>query len=666
AMSNAAELDIGPLSWVKGEIELALERAAEALDRYGAEGAGEGGSSHLKSARNHLHQAHGALSIVGLDGVTQFSDALEQLLKAVEDGGVPFDQTVAEAAQRGLSAIRHYLDDLVGGQPDQPLKLLPAYRALVTARRLPEPPPSELFFPDLSLRPPRREQEPAPVAADELPGYLRTARAGFERGLLKWLRNSDPDGVAEMRRAVAAVELSQAQTGARAFWWAALGVLDAMAAGGLPDILSVRRLCGRIDIQMKRLSEGARTVAERLMRDALYFVATASGQAGDQIECVRAAYRLEGLIPKAATTADAETVRPSLRACHELLTQAMDDWNRFCAGTAAALPQFHDRLSRLVTQAQALHQHDIPRLVASLAAVADLLRKNPLRQDEAIAIEVATALLLAEHALDAYEHLGPEFGGQVATIVARLSALVRGEPLGALELPQLDEISKKAQERLLMSQVVKEIAVNLGVIEQALDAFFRDNTKRVELPGLDKPLKQVQGALAVLGQTRATAVLAECEDAIGEFASDSYEPQQSDFEAVAKKLSAIGFFVEQLKYGSADVDAILNPAPAAAQPEEEEYISPAAAAKLKSTARMAQSIIGALREKPEDEGLREEIKQSLETMREDAWLRADVAAEEKAAAAIAAIDTAQPAADIEAAVAEMAPATAPAAVPSPE
>ncbi|HTY99917.1 MAG TPA: Hpt domain-containing protein, partial [Rhodocyclaceae bacterium] len=561
----------------------------------------------------------------------------------------------------------HYLDDLVAGQPDQPLRLLPAYRRLAAARSLAEPSPSELFFPDMSLRPPRREQEPAPVAADTLPRYLRAARTRFERGLLRWLRDRDPSGVAEMRQAVATIEQSQVQAGSRAFWWVTLGVLDAMVAGGLPDDLAVRRLCGRIDIQMKRLIEGARTVAERLMRDALYYVATAEHAVGDQVECVRAAYHLHGLIPKSATAADAEAVRPALRACHDLLAQAMDDWNRFCAGTAAALPQFHDRLSRLVTQAQALHQHELPHLVAALAAVADLLRKDPLRQDESIAIEVATALLLTEQALDAYEHLGPEFADQVKAIVARLSAMVKGQPLGALELPQLDEISRRAQERLVMNQVVKEIVVNLGAIEQTLDAFFRDTSKRADLAGLDKPLKQVQGALVVLGQTRATAVLSECEAEVARFASEGYEPQQADFEEVARKLSAIGFFVEQIKYGAADIDAILNPAQPAVPAEGEETPSQLIeSSAFQSTARMTQSIIGALRERPEDEGVREEIKQSLETLREDAWLRADLAVEEKAMAAIAAIEASQPAAQIEAAVAEIVPAATPAAAPSPE
>ena len=33
-MNAASEFDLGPLTWVKGEIDLALTRAAEALGQY--------------------------------------------------------------------------------------------------------------------------------------------------------------------------------------------------------------------------------------------------------------------------------------------------------------------------------------------------------------------------------------------------------------------------------------------------------------------------------------------------------------------------------------------------------------------------------------------------------------------------------------------------------
>ena len=41
-------------------------------------------------------------------------------------------------------------------------------------------------------------------------------------------------------------------------------------------------------------------------------------------------------------------------------------------------------------------------------------------------------------------------------------------------MPQLDEMTRRAQEKLLIAQVVREIQSNLGQIEQALDTFFRE------------------------------------------------------------------------------------------------------------------------------------------------------------------------------------------------
>ena len=148
-MAATTELDLGPLSWVKGEIDLALGRAHDALGKF-AENPAD--SAQLKFARTHLHQAHGALSIVGLDGVTQCSETLEQLLAEVESGKVAATATVGELAQRALTAIRHYLDEVASGMPNQTLKLLPVYRDMMASRGADRIASSDLFYPDLSSR----------------------------------------------------------------------------------------------------------------------------------------------------------------------------------------------------------------------------------------------------------------------------------------------------------------------------------------------------------------------------------------------------------------------------------------------------------------------------------------------------------------------------------
>ncbi len=96
-MNAATEFDLGPLTWVKGEIDLALERAEAAFGQYVA----ETDVTKLKFCRTHVHQVHGALSIVGLDGITQVTESLEALLDALEEGRAALDDATVSAVRQG-------------------------------------------------------------------------------------------------------------------------------------------------------------------------------------------------------------------------------------------------------------------------------------------------------------------------------------------------------------------------------------------------------------------------------------------------------------------------------------------------------------------------------------------------------------------------------------
>lgn len=87
-MVAVTQFDVGPLNWVKNEIDLALGRAEQALQQFGDTGE----LTQLRFCRTHLHQVQGALTIVGLDGVTQFAEALEAILEEVEAQKLPANE----------------------------------------------------------------------------------------------------------------------------------------------------------------------------------------------------------------------------------------------------------------------------------------------------------------------------------------------------------------------------------------------------------------------------------------------------------------------------------------------------------------------------------------------------------------------------------------------
>ncbi|HMW56584.1 MAG TPA: Hpt domain-containing protein [Accumulibacter sp.] len=622
-MNAPTDFDIGPLTWVKSEIDLALERGDAALQQFTASAAdGNGGDlTQIRFCRTHLHQVQGALTIIGLDGVTQFAEALESLLGAFELQERPATPTAVKLVQGALAALRHYLDDLISGQPNQPLRLLPLYREVQSARGLERVFPTDLFFPDLSVPPPLTSPAPK-LRRVEFEHRLHQQRAHFQHGLLSWLRAPlDAQGIDEMRNAVKRIAALQKTASARAFWWVATAFLTALGEQTLPADADARQLCSRIDLQTRRLLEGSNNVAERLMRDALYLVGKANSD-NLLVRRVQDTYQLAALMPGVASPAPVavESVRRRLR---EAIAATEEAWSRFCAGTMQVLPLFRTHTSTLLTLVEELDHSDYRRLVQAIADVAGLLTQYPSRHTEALAMETATAILLAQNAQENIQYLDSSFAHQVNVMVDRIQGCIAGTPpRPESELPSLDEMSRLAQEKMVVGQVAREITSNLAQIEQVLDGFFRDAEKRADLNGLETPLRQVIGALTMMRHDDAVAVLRQCAKDIATFSEADYVPQVADFENVAEQLSLVGFFVDAMQHGTTDFATFVNKMQtAAARKQDDTAVS--VEQELEQQKRDTHALLVALKEQPSDPGLRQEVRQNLTALQKDADLIAD-------------------------------------------
>lgn len=647
-MNPTTDFDLGPLTWVKGEIDLALDRAAEALRQFQE----QGDSTQLKFCRTHLHQVHGALSMVGLDGVTRVSEALEGLLRDLESGDIASSESVLQVIQDAFTALSRYLEDLVAGEPNQPLRLLPTYRALAAAWGNRPANATDLFFPDLGLRPPKRST-PVPMTQEERAKLIRSQRGQFQKGLLAWLREPEgseasQNGLATMQAALRRIEATQVSSSARSFWWASLGLVTALM-NGANRVGDARSLCARVDLQIRRLLEGNPGVAERLLRDALYFVAHTPAQADPLLAEIQSAYRLDSLVPtadqlRALGRTPHET---ALRRLREAVDGAEDQWNRFCSGSASALSPFVDQARHSVALANELGQPDLTRLAGGLVVAANWLAEDPSRHSDGVAMEVATVLLLIQTALENYNRLGADFTQQVNLMVDRLRVCMDGGVPSDTDIPLLDEMSRRAQERLLMTQVAREIQSNLAQIEQALDTYFRDTSKRPDTASLEAPLRQISGALTILGQDAAVAYLKNCEQNILAFSHPEVQPGAEAFEDVAHQLSTLGFFVEALQHGPVEFGAFRRKLegerdePVEEEPEDEEqFIEPPVASvenQLTQLRTETSNLLEALRNSPDDAALRESLQENLKALQKDADLVADQALVSQAKAALAAL-----------------------------
>ncbi|WP_183635274.1 Hpt domain-containing protein [Niveibacterium umoris] len=645
------ELDIAPLTWVRGEIDAALARAQDAVNKVEA---GEGRSEQLRFAQNHVHQVQGALSVVGLDGVTQFAEALDGLLAALAGGQLDYADSHAPLLRRALIALGNYLAELQDGAPHQPLRLYPLYAELAEARGFDVPGQSELFFPNLAVRAanePHATLDPATAAKE-----LRLARARFEKGLLSWLREPTSDnGPRLMLVAIQRIAQINPAPGAQSFWWASIAFFEGLAQQLIKADRDAQRLCRRIDTQMRRLLEGSHVVAERLVRDVLFHVAS-SGVNTEHARAVRSAFRLDALLPSGDDARIAETpLAPVQRALREAIENAKDSWNKFAAGAAVGLPQLQDHLVAARAPLQTLHQPAVARLVEALHATATWLRKDPLKSTDDLSMDVATALLIAEQAVDPASSPSQDLlQRQVDALVARLAAREAGRDPGELDDHLFGESSRRAQERLFFNQLAREIQTSLGQVEQTLDGFFRNPSNKAALAGLSAPLKQVEGAFAMLGEADAAKLVADNAERVAALATtDELVPEAC--EKIAHEFSALGFFVDALRFGPARLDKFLAPQGGAVAPEAPATIE----AEVRQQSRETQQLVQQLAEAPADAKVREELKQNLETLREDAALLADTKLEQQAREALAALKTGDDSAKVQEAVAAIAPVAAP-------
>ena len=151
-----SDFDLGPLTWVKTEIDHSLGQARENLDKLAANPEER---APVKYILTHLHQATGALAMVGLGAATRFNEELEKLVSSLETEEAARLPGATAVAKKGIAALAAYLDTLIGGQPDRPMRLLGPYLELNRARGQNDAKEGDLFYPNLSAHLPPGDTE---------------------------------------------------------------------------------------------------------------------------------------------------------------------------------------------------------------------------------------------------------------------------------------------------------------------------------------------------------------------------------------------------------------------------------------------------------------------------------------------------------------------------
>lgn len=558
-MSAQPKLNIASIIGIKDGIYQVFALIDQNLDVYSKH---PDNDKLIRDCLNYIHQLDGLLEMLNLTSITIVTEKMEQLVAALISKKIEPSPPIFDALKQSTQALLYYLNELIDGVEENPLRLFPAYRGLMQVYGFENAPESDLFFPRLTVNP-ALKAESTHIDALTAKSSAKQLGAEYQAGLLKWLRDpSNKDGLQKMAAAVNQLEEFPGTIEGRAFWWAAAGFLEDLLYLESDQIdLPVRRLCGKIEQTIRHLAAGTLGSTAPLMRELLYHIAH-SKSASQRISDIKNSYTWPGLSADQDTLTfeQSETLRPILARLRSTLMQANDIWREFCAGHQESLASLLEYIDWLSHQAQQTECAPLVKLIDAINSTVTFLHDQPQDASEELAMEMATALLLVESIIDDFNKLPPDLSQQIDVIATRLHGITVGNVNALPHVPAFTVLESTSQEKELLAQVAQEILTNLGQIETILDKFFFEPAKSKELSVLPGLFKQIFGALVMLDLERAHTLLHHCLNLVEKLLKPGHEIVETEQILLVDGLSSLGFFIEALRSGQPESQQIIEEA----------------------------------------------------------------------------------------------------------
>ena len=548
------EQDLGPLAWVLDEVRKSLDSAAKAMRRFvrDAEVARESDlasldAGPLRVARQQLHQACGALEMVGMAIPAQMVRSLEAAVQKYVQRPEQCSDEAAAVVERASFALIEFLECVLAGKQVSPVALFPQYRdaqALVGAERVH---PADLWPGDARLREPEWV-----VQAPALP-YGPQARARLDSAVLRVVKTADPAAAAVMRDTCLGFVAAQSQPAVRTFWKISAAFFEAVAQRLLPADVYVKRAASRILMQYAAFAKGDETFPHRLTQDLLFFCAQAQSRAGGDVsnplQAVRAAFGLERYRPVDYETARFGRFDPALLAqARKRIAAATETWSALAGGDRVKLKPAADQFS-LVCDSLSKLLPESEHLSKALQRTLDVTVRSGEPPSAALAMEVATAVLYLQATFDDLDATDTSMVERSNRLAQRLEQVLAGAESAPLE-PWMEELYRRVSDRQTMGSVVDELRATLAEAEKCLDQFFRDPADLSVLTTVPGQLAQMRGVLSVLGLDQASLAVARMRDTVDRLLINdipSHE-RQPIFEKLGNSLGALGFLIDMLGY----------------------------------------------------------------------------------------------------------------------
>jgi len=547
-------LDLGPLAWVLEELRKSLEGSTKALKRFMREteagrdseiGALDAGQ--LRIARQQLHQAVGALEMVGMSAPALVLRAMETAVQKFIQSPVQCNQDAIGKIELAGFSIVHYLEDVLAGKPASAVSLFPQYRdiqGLVGADRVH---PADLWVfewrwiePVLDITVPDCE-------------YGDETRQLLDRLMLTLIRTGDAEAARSLRDTCLGFAKTQTGIESRTFWKIAAGFFEALAQGLLNVDLYVKRATLRVLLQYVWLAKGTEASA-RLAEDLLFLCSQAKVQRSSDspvLSAVRSAYGLKRFKPVDYESVQFGRFAPALIAqARKRIASAKETWSAATAGDLGKFKMLTDQFSLVTDSLVKLHPPSEVLARAMSRVIESTVASGQAPRPE-LALEFATAVLFLEAVFDDFDPNDPQLWARTARLAERLQSARDGGPAQPLE-SWMEQLYQRVNDKQTMGSVVGELQTSLAALEKSLDLFFRTPEDTQLLAVVPGQLAQMQGVLSVLDLDQAALAVTHMRELVERMLKPGADEQKAHadgiFDRLGNNLGALSFLIDMLNY----------------------------------------------------------------------------------------------------------------------
>ncbi len=478
-----------------GEARAAVETFVEQPDNV----------SLLERVTADMHQVQGVLRLLEIYGAALLAEEMEQVTRyLVATSAEHKNQAEAlDALLRAMVQLPGYLERVIAGGRDLALVLLPLLNDLRAVRGSPLLSEGTLLL--LNLKSDRQATPVAPAPGEQpltIEQWARRLRARFQVGLIGWIRGERIDQNLEILAAVAH-KLEQVATRQPVFqlWWVTGALIEALRERGLEGGVSIKRLLGLADREVKRLyEEGEARYCQsppvELLNNLLYYIARAESS-GPKVSAVRASFRLGDLLPvdeaveqereslSAPSVKLMRTVGAAIREDLAKVKDVLDIFVRRGGGQAAELGPQVELLRKIGDTLGVLGLGELRTRVQGEIGRLESIVSGARQVDDATLIEIASTLIGIE------DHLDDQLVGMI----------VPKAKTGA------DASADDGDFHQVQAAVLRECMLNLARVKEAVAQSVGGTLDTAALDSWSELMRGIKAGLVMLGKTRAVEVV---------------------------------------------------------------------------------------------------------------------------------------------------------------